>query len=77
MGTVGLETVSPSALPTTGAAGQIVGNPEEADEAPAMVDFAADFGAAVVATAMEAEVATMHRALMMVMRVFFMFGPPR
>jgi hypothetical protein len=77
MGTVGLETVSPSALPTTAEGGQIVGNPEEADVAPAIVDLAADFGAVVVATAMDAEVATMHRALMMVMKVFFMFGPPR
>jgi hypothetical protein len=77
MGTVGLETVSPSALPTTAAGGQIVGNPEEADEAPVALGLAADLGAAVVATAMVAEVATMHRALMMVMRVFFMFGPPR
>jgi hypothetical protein len=77
MGTVGLETVSLSALPTAAAGGQIVGNPEKADEAPAMVDLAADFGAVVVATAMVADAATMHRALMMVMKVFFMFGPPR
>ena len=52
MRTVGLETVSPSALPTAAAGGQVVGNPEEADYAPAMVDLAADFGAVVVATAM-------------------------
>jgi hypothetical protein len=41
------------------------------------LDLAADFGAVVAATAMVAEIATMHIALMMVMRVFFMFGPPR
>jgi hypothetical protein len=77
MGTVGLETVSPSALPTTATGGQTVGNPEEADAALVALDLVADFGAVVVATAMVAEVATMHRALMMVMKVFFMFGPPR
>jgi hypothetical protein len=77
MTTVGLDTGSPSAVPTALAGGQVDGNPEEADHAPAMVDLAADFGAAVVATAMVAEVATMHIALMMVMKVFFMFGPPR
>jgi hypothetical protein len=77
MTTVGLETVSPSAVPTALAGGQIDGNPEEADNAPVTSDLAADFGAVVDATAMVAEVATMHRALMMVMRVFFMFGPPR
>jgi hypothetical protein len=76
MGTVGLETVSPSALPTTAAGGQTVGNPEEADVAPVALDLAADFGAAVDATAMVAEATTMHRAPMMVMKVLFMFGPP-
>lgn len=48
MTTVGLETVRPSALPTTAAGGQTVGNPEEADKAPATVDLTADLGAAVV-----------------------------
>jgi hypothetical protein len=41
------------------------------------LDLAANLGAVVVATAMVADIATMPRALMMVMRVFFMFGPPR
>jgi hypothetical protein len=41
-----------------------------------MVDLAADFGALVVAAAMVAEAATMHSALTMVIRLFFMFGPP-
>jgi len=77
MTTVGLETVSPSALPTTPAGGQVVGNREEADVAPATVDLAADFGALVVAAAMVAEATTMHSTLTMVMRLFFMFGPPR
>jgi hypothetical protein len=77
MTTVGLETVRPSALPTTAAGGQTVGNPEEADKAPATVDLTADLGAAaVVATAMVADIATMARTLMTVMKVFFMFGPP-
>ena len=76
MGTVGLATVSPSALPTTAAGGQIVGNPEEADKTPVGLGLAADLGAVVVATAMVAEAATMHRAPMIVMKVFFMFGPP-
>jgi len=76
MGTVGLETVSPSALPTAAADGQTVGNPEEADKAPVALDLATDLGAVVVATAMVAEAATIHRAPMMVMKVFFMFGPP-
>jgi hypothetical protein len=63
-------------LPTAAAGGQTVGNPEESDKAPATVDLAADVGAAVVATAMVADIATMPRALMMAMKVFFMFGPP-
>jgi multisubunit Na+/H+ antiporter MnhC subunit len=77
MTTVGLETVSPSAEPTALAGGQIVGTPEDADEAPDTLDLAANLGAVVVATAMVADIATTARALMMVMKVFFMFGPPR
>ena len=42
-----------------------------------MLDLDADFGALVVAAAMVAEAATMHRAPIMVMKVFFMFCPPR
>jgi hypothetical protein len=77
MTTVGLETVSPSALPTTPAGGQLVGNRDAADKAPMTVDLAADFGALVVAAATVAEEATMHSALMMVIRLLFMFAPPR
>jgi hypothetical protein len=76
MTTVGMDTGSPSAAPTTLAGGQIDGNPEEADNAPVTLDLAADFGAVVDATAMVADVAMMHRAPMMAMKVFFMFGPP-
>jgi hypothetical protein len=76
MTTVGLDTASPRAVPTGAAGGQIDGNLEEADEAPVTLDLAADFGAVVDATAIVAEVATMHRALMTIMKIFFMFGPP-
>jgi hypothetical protein len=62
-------------LPTTAAGGQIVGNPAEADNALVALDLAADLGAVVDATAMVAEIATMHIALMMVMVAITDFSP--